>query len=159
MAAEPKAAGPDMNAFDAAGLMAQHDIGSVPIVDEEGRLLGLVTDRDLAIRVLASRADPGSVRLGDLANRKGVITTTPDVQVSEVRGLMGEHRIRRLPVVMGERLVGMISLGDIAASKASDRAVGEVLSQISASVSTDEVRNTPDEGNLDRVRERVEGTP
>ncbi len=131
MSVEPKAARPDMNAFDAAGLMAQHDIGAVPIVDEEGRLLGLVTDRDLATRVLASRSDPGSVRLGDLATRKGVITATPDVQVSEARDLMGEHRIRRLPVVKEGRLVGMISLGDIAATSASDRAVGEVLAQIS----------------------------
>jgi CBS domain-containing protein len=153
MATEPKTANREMDAFDAAGIMATNDIGSVPIVDDDGKLVGLITDRDLTTRVLAARVDPGSVRLGDIATRKGVVTTTPDMQVSDARDLMAERRIRRLPVVKDERLVGIVSLGDIAATTSSERAVGEALANISESPATTEVRDGPDVGTPDRVRE------
>jgi CBS domain-containing protein len=152
MATEPKTARWDMNAFDAASIMAGNDIGSVPVVDDEGNLIGLITDRDLATRVLAKRDDPRSVRLGDIATRKGLVTITPDAQASDARLLMAEHRIRRLPVIKGERLVGMVSLGDLAATAASERAVGHTLAEISASPATNEIQDGPDVGTPGRVR-------
>ena len=153
MATEPKTARWDMNAFDAASIMAGNDVGSVPVVDDDGSLLGLVTDRDLAVRVLARREDPRSVRLGEIATRKGLVTITPDAQASDARSLMAEHRVRRLPVVKDARLVGMVSLGDLAATAASERAVGQTLAEISASPATSEIQGGPDVGTPVRVRD------
>ena len=151
MAMSPVTATPDLNAGDAAGLMATHDIGALPIVEGD-RLVGVVTDRDLVLRVLATRKDPRAVRLGDIATRKDLTTVTPDTQLCDARALMGERRIRRLPVVKDGRLMGMLSLGDVALGSASMRGVGEALARISASVSTEETNPGPEQGTPERVR-------
>jgi len=148
----PHTARPDMTAADAAGLMKQFDVGAVPVV-EEGRLVGLVTDRDLVLRVLANRKDADEVKLADILT-KSPVTVTPDTSLAEARDLMAEHRIRRLPVLKGEELVGILALGDIALASASERAVGEALEQISESDSTKPNIDTgPDPGTPDRVRD------
>jgi CBS domain-containing protein len=157
MAVSPVTATPDLNAGDAAGLMAAHDIGVLPIVEGE-RLVGLVTDRDLVLRVLATRKDPRSVRLGDIATTRELATVTPDTQLCDARALMGEMRIRRLPVVKDDRLVGMLSLGDVALGSASMRGVGEILAQISVSVATEERNLGPDVGTPERVKVRREAS-
>lgn len=148
MTEDPKTLGPAMNAQDAAGMMAQFDVGVIPVVDNE-RLLGLVTDRDLVIRVLAGRKDPEDVRLGDIATEV-LVTASPDMGLSEARDLMADHRIRRLPVVKGDELVGILSLGDVALADASERAVGEALEEISTSESTAEMNAVPDRGTTGR---------
>jgi len=130
MAQEPKTATPEMNAYDAAGLMASYDIGAVPIVQAD-KLVGLVTDRDLVLRVLAARQDPQQVKLGDIATTRDLVTVTPDTQLSEARQSMADHKIRRLPVVKEDVLVGVISIGDIAESSSSMRSVGDVLREVS----------------------------
>jgi CBS domain-containing protein len=79
------------------------------------------------------------------------VTVSPDTKVSEARDLMAEHKIRRLPVVKQEKLVGIISMGDIAVVTASKRAVGEVLEEVSESPSTTDLRETPERGTPDRV--------
>ena len=150
MTEAPRTLGPDMDADDAAGLMAQYDIGVVPIVSR-GALVGLVTDRDLVLRVLAQRKDPGTVRLGDIATGSAV-TVSPDMRLAEARSIMAEHRIRRLPVMKGDELVGILSLGDIAVADGSDRAVGEVLEAVSSSESTRAINDGPERGTPDRVR-------
>ena len=109
MALSPVTATPDLNAGDAAGLMAAHDIGVLPIVDGD-RFVGLVTDRDLVVRVLAARKDPRTVRLIDIATTKELTTVTPDTQLCDARALMGERRIRRLPVVKDDRLLGTLKV-------------------------------------------------
>jgi CBS domain-containing protein len=131
----PKQLPPDMTADDAAGLMANYDVGAVPVVDKGGELLGIVTDRDLVVRVLAARHDPHAVKIGDIAT-KHLVTASPDMSVSDARDLMAEHRVRRLPVMKGDELVGIVSLGDIAVASASSRAVGETLEQVSESPQT-----------------------
>jgi CBS domain-containing protein len=151
MATDPVTASPDLSAGDAAGLMAANDVGAIPIVEDD-RLIGLVTDRDLVLRVLAERKDPRTVRLGDIATTRGIVTVTPDTQLNEARALMAQHRIRRLPVVKDERLLGVVSLGDVALRSASTRGVGEALAEISTSASTVEVNPGPDIGTPDRVR-------
>lgn len=151
MAVSPVTATADLNAGDAAGLMATHDIGALPIVEGE-RLVGLVTDRDLVLRVLAARKDPRSVRIGEIATTRDLATVTPDTQLCDARALMGALRIRRLPVVKDERLVGMLSLGDVALGSASMRGVGEVLSEISVSAATEEINPGPDVGTPERVK-------
>ena len=154
MTESPHTAKPDMTAADAAGLMKQFDIGVVPVV-EDGRLVGLVTDRDVVLRVVASRRDPDEVKLGDILTRSPA-TVTPDTQLSEARDLMAEHRVRRLPVLKGEDLVGILSLGDVALATASKRAVGDTLEDISESQSTTDISGGPDRGTPGRVQERKE---
>ena len=154
MTESPQTASPSMTAADAAGLMKQFDVGVIPVV-EEGKLVGLVTDRDLVLRVLANRNDPDEVKLGDILT-KSPTTVTPDTQLSEARDLMAEKKVRRLPVMKGDELVGILALGDVALAAASERAVGETLEKISESVSTSDVTGGPDPGTPDRVQERRE---
>jgi len=151
MTEDVKTVSPEMDAFDVAGVMRSHDVGSAPVVDGDGHLVGIVTDRDLVIRVLGDRADPKGIRVGDVATRRSIFTISPDAQVSEARALMAAERIRRLPVVKGERLVGIVSLGDVAEADSSARAVGEALKEISASPATLERALRPDPGTPDRV--------
>jgi CBS domain-containing protein len=152
MTESPKTLGPTMNAQDAAGMMAQFDVGVIPVVNGE-RLVGLVTDRDLVVRVLAGRKDPAEVRLGEIAT-EALVTVTPDTRLSQARDLMTTHRIRRLPVVKDDELVGILSLGDVALADASKRAVGDTLEEVSVSESTTELNAGPDRGIPDRVRNR-----
>jgi CBS domain-containing protein len=151
MTEAPKSLRPDMTAADAAGLMASHDIGAVPIFDPNDGLVGLVTDRDIVMRVVAPGLDPRATPLSDVATEK-LITISPDEQVSHARNLMAEHKVRRLPVVKNNELVGILSLGDVAWADASARASGEALRGISESESTTTLNEGPDRGTPDRVR-------
>lgn len=150
MTEAPTTARPDLNAADAAGMMRSHDVGVIPIV-EEGKLIGLVTDRDLVVRVLAERKDPTSVALRDIMT-KSAVTVTPDTELANARDTMAEHQIRRLPVMKGEELVGIVSLGDVAVASASKRMVGEALDEISESSSTEPTLSGPDPGTPERTR-------
>ena len=155
MTESPQTASPDMNAWDAAGLMKQLDVGVVPVTERD-HLVGLVTDRDLVLRVLAERREPGSVLLRDIAT-KHAVTVTPDMQLSEARELMEEHKIRRLPVMKDDRIVGILSLGDVALGSESERLVGETIREISESASTRSQTIDADRGTPDRVQQA--GTP
>src|ERR671919_484688 len=90
MTEAPKTLSPDRTIADAAGLMEQYDVGVIPLADEDGKLVGLVTDRDLVLRIIAKQQDPREMKLGDVATRN-VITTTPDTNVSDARDLMAEN--------------------------------------------------------------------
>ena len=151
MTESPQTAKPDMNAADAAALMRQLDVGVIPVC-EDGRLLGLVTDRDLVMRVVAERKDPDSVKLSDILT-KSPVTISPDEKLADALNLMSENRIRRLPVMKGSDLVGILSLGDVAIAAASDRKTGEALEHISESASTADVSGGgPNRGTPDRTR-------
>jgi CBS domain-containing protein len=154
MTESPQTIRPDMNAADAAGLMLSEDVGALPVV-EDGRLLGLVTDRDLVLRVVAERKNPVEVRVGDIFTSSPV-TVTPDMRLSEARQLMQERKIRRLPVMKGEELVGILSLGDVAWADASTREVGEALKSVSESEETKTMNEDASRGTPDRVRENRE---
>ena len=151
MTESPQTARPDMTAADAAGLMKQLDVGVVPVVDG-GTLVGLVTDRDIVTRVVANRQDPDEQRLADILT-KSPVTVSPDTKLADARNMMAEHRVRRLPVVKDDHLVGILSLGDIALADASERAVGQTLEDISQSGSTADSGDGPDRGTPDRVRD------
>lgn len=152
MSVDLKTLGEDMSAADAAGMMANYDIGVVPVLGADDELLGLVTDRDIVVRVIAGRKDPRSVRLGDIAT-KSVVDVSPDMQLSEARDLMATHQIRRLPVRKAGRLVGILSLGDVALADASKRAVGDALEDVSESDRTvAQDRSGPVRGTPDRAR-------
>lgn len=150
MTESPKHLSGSMNAYDAAGIMANFDVGAVPVVDVDGALTGIVTDRDLVLRVLAARRLPHEVTLDEVAT-KNTVKVSPDMTVSEARDLMAEHRVRRLPVMKGDELVGIISLGDVALASASDRALGEALEAVSDSESTRTLNPGPEVGTPDGV--------
>jgi CBS-domain-containing membrane protein len=108
------------------------------------------------MRVLAERRSGDDVHLADIATGSPV-TVTPDTKLAEARQLMAEHQVRRLPVMKGDQLVGILSLGDVAVQGASDRASGETLGEISRSPSTEGVTRGPDPGTPARVMEQREG--
>jgi CBS domain-containing protein len=151
MTAAPQTISPHLNASDAAGLMKTEDVGALPVV-EEGRLLGLVTDRDLVLRVLAERRDPLQVEVGEIMTRSPV-TVTPDMRLSQARDLMEQHEVRRLPVTKADELVGIVSLGDLAWADASPREMGETLRAVSESASTTTLNEDVPRGTPERVRE------
>ena len=115
---------------DAAQLMRQADIGTV-VVTEGGRLVGLVTDRDLVVRVLATGGGP-DLPVGQACS-EDLVTVSPDDDVADAARVMAEHTVRRLPVVSGDRVVGIVSLGDLAV----ERDPSSVLGRISAAEPTD----------------------
>jgi CBS domain-containing protein len=125
MTRDPVTLEPDSSAADAARLMKEHDIGSVLVCDEE-KLWGIVTDRDLAIRCVA---DGGSADepVGEICST-GVFTLAPDDDISEAIDAMKERAIRRIAVVDGERLVGIVSLGDLAQIQDPRSALGRISS-------------------------------
>jgi len=149
MTAAPETLSPDLTAADAAGLMTKLDVGVIPVT-EDGKLLGLVTDRDLVIRVIAQRTPAEEVKLGDVLTTSPM-TVTPDMKLSEARDIMAEHQIRRLPVVKRDELVGILSLGDIALADPSERAVGETLRATSESEATKAIAEDPPRGTPERV--------
>lgn len=111
----------------AAAKMAEINVGSLPVL-REGRLAGIVTDRDIVVRAVARGAAPGTA-VGD-AMSDGVVTLSPDMSVDEAARLMSDKQIRRLYVVDENRLVGVVSLGDLAVDAETDDA-GEALREIS----------------------------
>jgi CBS domain-containing protein len=154
MTESPQTIRADMNAADAAGLMLSEDVGVLPVMDGT-KLLGLVTDRDLVLRVMAERKNPMEVAVGDVAT-SAPFTVTPDMRLSEARDAMEEHRVRRLPVMKGEELVGILSIGDVAWADASTREVGEALKAVSESETTRTLNEDAARGVPDRVKERRE---
>jgi CBS domain-containing protein len=147
MTEDPKALSADRSAADAAGLMAQFDVGSIPVVEGD-HVVGIVTDRDIVVRVIAKRRDSSEVRLDEIFT-KAIETVSPDVELSDARTLMERARVRRLPVVKDGRLVGVLSLGDVAVALASKREVGNALEQISESESTSTLNDGPAVGTPD----------
>lgn len=129
-----RTAGPSESLADAAQMMKSDDVGSIPIV-EEGRLVGIVTDRDIAIRAVAEGVDPNAVTIADIASRE-LVTVDPDQDLDEALALMARHQVRRLPVVEEDgQLVGILAQADVAL-EAKEKKAGELLEQISQPTST-----------------------
>jgi CBS domain-containing protein len=128
MTADPRSIGTADSVVEAARMMRDQDVGSLPVV-EGGRLIGIVTDRDLAMRVVADGADPASVTVGDVASRDAV-TTAPEEDLDEALRLMAHHQVRRLPVVEADRLVGILAQADVAHEEDREK-VGEMVEAIS----------------------------
>lgn len=114
---------------DVAQIMLRHNIGSVPIVSGD-RLVGIITDRDLAVECCTANADLQKTPVADFMTTNP-ITCRSDLDLSDACDLMAKHQIRRLPVVDGGRLVGIISLGDLAVCLSQDQSVLNALARIS----------------------------
>jgi CBS domain-containing protein len=120
---------PDMTIEDAAKRMRDGDFGMMP-VGENDRMIGTISDRDIAIRGVAERKDAGT-RVRDVMSQ-GVTWVYEDNSVEEAVVLMSEHQVRRLPVLdRNKRLVGIVALGDLAVEHSSARPAAEALAQIS----------------------------
>ncbi|HYI35272.1 MAG TPA: CBS domain-containing protein [Thermoleophilaceae bacterium] len=115
---------------DAAKMLADLDVGSVPICGEDDRLKGMVTDRDIAVEVVAQGKDPSDVKASDLGGEE-VVTIGADDSVDEALRTMKEHKVRRLPVIDEQQLVGMVSIADLAAN-IEDAQTGDLVETISA---------------------------
>jgi CBS domain-containing protein len=96
-----------------ARMMRDRDIGDVLVVDEDGTLCGIVTDRDIIVRGIAEAKDPVSTRIGDICTET-IVTVTPDAPVEQAIKLMRERAIRRIPVVQDDVPVGIVTIGDLA---------------------------------------------
>jgi CBS domain-containing protein len=130
MSSDVKTATPSLSLADAAKLMKQEDVGSVPVVDGE-RLIGMLTDRDIVVRGIADGSDPHAVTAGDIASRD-IVTVRPDDDLDEALRLMAQHQVRRLPVVDDGHLVGVLAQADVA-QEAKEKAVGQLVEEISRS--------------------------
>ena len=130
MTSNPRTVSPNDGIQVAARIMKEEDTGVVPIV-ENGRAVGIVTDRDIVLRAVAEGGVDRPVR--DIATRD-VICVRPDDSTREAERIMSQRQIRRLPVVEGDRLVGIVSLGDIAVKEGKDGRTGDTLESISEGV-------------------------
>jgi CBS domain-containing protein len=120
----------DLSVADAAKRMAADDFGALPICGPDGRLQGVITDRDIVVKVIAEGLDPSATKVSDLAGQGEVVTIGADDPVEEAIRTMKDHGVRRLPVIDGNELVGMVSQADIARAL-PDAKVGDLVGAIS----------------------------
>ncbi|HBD86625.1 MAG TPA: CBS domain-containing protein [Clostridiales bacterium] len=123
--------GQDEPVITAARLFKRYNLGAMPVCDDTGRLQGMLTDRDIVLRCTASGADPKNVKIRDIMSR-GIVTTTPDCDIDSAAKQMSADQVRRLPVVDGGRLIGMLSLCDMA--RHCDMEAAAALAEISSNV-------------------------
>jgi CBS domain-containing protein len=124
--------GENESVLDAAKRLKELDVGSLPICGEDDRLKGMLTDRDIVVKVLAEGKDPSSTKAGELGQGDGqTVTIGADDSIDEALRTMIDHKVRRLPVIDDRRLVGIVSQADIATNIDEER-VGELVEAISA---------------------------
>ena len=128
MTAEPRSIGASASVVEAARLMREEHIGSLPIIDNE-QLVGMITDRDITTRVVAEAADPKLTSVGDVYSQD-LISVEPESDLEEALLLMARHQVRRLPVVDNGKLVGIVAQADIALSE-NEKKTGELVEAIS----------------------------
>lgn len=114
--------------LEVAKKLAREDYGSMPICDGD-RLQGMITDRDIVVKVLAEGKDPATTKVIDLIQGE-VVTIGADDSVEEAARTMAQHQVRRLPVIDGTKLVGMLAQADLARSD-DDRKTGDTVEAIS----------------------------
>ena len=127
MTSQPTSIDASQSVVDAARVMRDEDVGSLPVTDQ-GRLVGVITDRDIAVRIVAEgRTESASVAE---ALSRNPVTVTPDHDLDDALKLMARHQVRRLPVVDGDELVGIVAQADVALT-AKEKKTGELIESIS----------------------------
>jgi len=116
--------------LDAAKRLAELDVGAMPICGEDNRLKGMLTDRDIVVKVVAQGKDPSSTKAGELGEGKPV-TIGADDSIDEALRTMSQHKVRRLPVIDGHDLIGIVSQADLARNVDEEK-VGDLVEAISA---------------------------
>ena len=128
MTSDPATVGPDDPVGKAATLMREEDCGAIPVV-RDGKLVGIVTDRDIAIRAVAEGRDAKTLKVSEIMSADP-ITVSPDTDGDEASRVMAEHQVRRLPVVQDGHLLGILVTAQLA-RRESSKAVGETIKEIS----------------------------
>jgi len=130
MTQRPRAVDPQTPVQEAARLMELEDVGSLPVVERGARLVGIVTDRDIALRVVARGLDPERTTVAEIASDE-LVTLTPEHDLDEALTLMARAQLRRLPIVIQDNeLVGMLTQADLAAL-GKEKLTGELVGAIS----------------------------
>lgn len=130
MSSNVQLANPEMSICDAAAMMQSNDIGVLP-VGENDRLVGVITDRDIAVRAVAAGKEPRATKVRDVMS-EGVRWVYDDASTNEAAQIMSKHQIRRLPVIdHNKRLVGIVSIGDFAVESSEIRPAAEALTGVS----------------------------
>ena len=118
----------------AARTLTHYNIGAMPVCGSDGRLCGMITDRDIVTRCLAAQRPAELTKVAEVMTRQ-VLSVTPDTEVAEAASLMAKCQVRRLPVVSNGRLCGMVSLGDLAQNKSACDDAVETLAAITNNIS------------------------
>lgn len=124
------AVSPDTSVFDAAQIMKDKNIGSVPICNDDMDVQGIITDRDIVLRIVCTGKDPKNTQCKDAMTDRLVVGKT-DMEVDSALDLMSDLKVRRLPVVENNKVVGFVALGDMAVNSRFDSSTEEALSEIS----------------------------
>lgn len=128
---------PEETVSVAARMLEHNNIGAMPVCTNDGRLCGVLTDRDIVTRCLAAGKSPQNTRVRDIMTAR-VYVARPDMEATLAAGLMGREQIRRLPVMENGKLCGMVSLGDLARQEESSIEAGDALTEISSHLSSRE---------------------
>jgi CBS domain-containing protein len=131
MTSPPQWVGTSDSVGDAARMMTDEAFGMLPVCNEQGRLQGVVTDRDIIVKVVAEGLDPEATTVGDIADHSEVVTIGADDSVEAAIETMKRHGVRRLPVIDGTDLVGLVSQADIARAL-PDARIGDLVGAISS---------------------------
>jgi len=126
MTADPHTVSSDATLQDAAREMKEDDIGAV-LVEDNGTVAGILTDRDIVVRAIGEGRDPSSTKVGDVATRD-VKTLTPDSTVEDAIRIVREQNVRRIPVVEDGHAAGIVSIGDLAIERDTDSALADISS-------------------------------
>ncbi len=124
---------PEESASVAARLLSRHNIGALPVCTKDGKLKGMLTDRDIVLRCVAAQEDPQRLKVSEIMTRK-VYSVEAGESLESASNLMSREQIRRLPVQEGGKLVGMVSLGDMARTPGMTRETAQTLSDISSNM-------------------------
>lgn len=128
---------PEETVAVAARMLEHNNIGAIPVCGSDGKLCGMLTDRDIVTRCLAAGKSPQNTSVREIMTGR-VYVARPDMEASLAAGLMGREQIRRLPVMENGRLCGMVSLGDLARKEESSIEAGDALTEISSHLSSRE---------------------
>jgi CBS domain-containing protein len=128
MTSNPTTVERSTSVLEAAKVMAGEDVGPLPVT-EEGRLVGIITDRDVVVRVLAEERDLQSTTVGDICS-SDLVTVTPEDELDQALRKMASAQVRRLPVVEGDRIIGIVAQADVA-RQAPEQQTGEIVEEIS----------------------------
>ena len=149
----------DTTLAEIAARMRDENVGAIPIVDDDEKLAGIITDRDIVVRGIAEGEDPDECTAEDIISEK-LHTIHPHADIEEAAELMARHQIRRLPVVEDSIIVGMISLGDIAVKSEEDEAavaLEDISEGVRAAVGVDDASGDVETDNLREAGEPGSG--
>lgn len=121
---------PNNTALEASKIMQAHNVGCIPVCNEDNKVLGVITDRDIVVRCIANNGNPATTPIQGLMTTE-VIYGEPTMDGDAAARLMAQHKIRRLPVIQNDKLVGIVAIGDLATRYRFTEEAGQALSEIS----------------------------